>query len=201
VILYIDTSALGRVYLGDQSDSTQLSHIVYDGDRPVITSELTDVEIASTVARASRAGAITAATADELLDTGTQPTPPTPDPWASSASTATPSLSRSGTSCRHRCAPWMRSTWPPAHDSAIPRPTRCGCCPVTTGKTRRLELSASSWPRNNRPLSGYCPEAWTTGACATCTQNPPRLDDGAPEAASRPSVICSKPSRTSIGYR
>ncbi len=68
MILYIDTSALGRVYLGDQSDSTQLSHIVYDGDRPVITSELTDVEIASTVARASRAGAITAATADELLD-------------------------------------------------------------------------------------------------------------------------------------
>jgi len=68
VILYIDTSALAGVYLGDQSDSTQLSHIVYDGDRPVITSELTDVEIASTLVRASRDGAITAVTADELLD-------------------------------------------------------------------------------------------------------------------------------------
>lgn len=68
MILYIDTSALGRVYLGDQSDSTQLSHILYDGDCPVITSELTDIEIASTLARASRDGAITAVTADELLD-------------------------------------------------------------------------------------------------------------------------------------
>lgn len=68
MIVYIDTSALGRVYLGDQSDSTQLAHIVYDGDSPVVTSELTDVEIASTFARATRDGAITAATAEELLD-------------------------------------------------------------------------------------------------------------------------------------
>lgn len=68
MILYLDTSALGRVYLGDQSDSTQLSHIVYDGECPVVTSELTDVEIASTLERAGRDGTITRVIVDELLD-------------------------------------------------------------------------------------------------------------------------------------
>lgn len=68
MIIYIDTSALGRVYLGDQSDSTELSRVVYEGDRPVITSELTDVEIASTLARARRDGVIDSITADGLLD-------------------------------------------------------------------------------------------------------------------------------------
>lgn len=68
MIIYIDTSALGRVYLGDQSDSMELSRVVYEGDRPVITSELTDVEIASALARASRDGVIDSVTADELLD-------------------------------------------------------------------------------------------------------------------------------------
>ncbi|WP_375504620.1 hypothetical protein [uncultured Jatrophihabitans sp.] len=53
MIIYIDTSALGRVYLGDKSDSAELGRIVYDGDHPVVTSELTDVEIASAFARAS----------------------------------------------------------------------------------------------------------------------------------------------------
>jgi len=38
VIVYIDTNALGRVYLGDQSDSSELARVVYEGDRPVITS-------------------------------------------------------------------------------------------------------------------------------------------------------------------
>lgn len=68
MIIYIDTSALGRVYLGDQSDSTELSRVVYAGDNPVITSELTDVEIASVLARAGRDGVIDSVTADELLD-------------------------------------------------------------------------------------------------------------------------------------
>lgn len=68
MIIYIDTSALGRVYLGDQSDSTELTRVVYEGDRPVITSELTDVEIASTLARASRDGVIDLDTASGLLD-------------------------------------------------------------------------------------------------------------------------------------
>ncbi|CAN5621791.1 type II toxin-antitoxin system VapC family toxin [soil metagenome] len=68
MIIYIDTSALGRVYLGDQSDSTELTRVVYEGDRPVITSELTDVEIASTLARASRGGVIDSVTANGLLD-------------------------------------------------------------------------------------------------------------------------------------
>lgn len=68
MIIYIDTSALGRVYLGDQSDSTELTRVVYEGDHPVITSELTDVEIASTFARANRDGVIDSVTVDELLD-------------------------------------------------------------------------------------------------------------------------------------
>jgi len=68
VIIYIDASALGRVYLGDQSDSAELTRVVYEGDSPVITSELTDVEIASALMRASRDGVIDAVTADELLD-------------------------------------------------------------------------------------------------------------------------------------
>jgi len=67
VIIYIDTSALGRVYLGDQSDSTELTRVVYEGDCPVITSELTDVEIAGALARASRDGVLDLVTADELL--------------------------------------------------------------------------------------------------------------------------------------
>ncbi len=67
MIVYVDTSALGRVYLGDQSDSADLSHIVYDGERPVITSELTDVEIASALARAGRDGVIDSNTADQLM--------------------------------------------------------------------------------------------------------------------------------------
>lgn len=66
--MYIDTSALGRVYLGDQSDSTELARVVYEGDCPMITSELTDVEIASALMRASRDGVIDGVTADELLD-------------------------------------------------------------------------------------------------------------------------------------
>ena len=68
MIIYIDTSALGRVYLGDQSDSTELSRVVYEGDHPVITSELTDVEIASAFAWANRDGVIDPATANGLLD-------------------------------------------------------------------------------------------------------------------------------------
>src|SRR5690625_2232063 len=67
MIIYIDTSALGVVYLGDQSDSTELSRIVYEGEHPVITSELTDVEIASAFARVHRDGVIDSVTADGLL--------------------------------------------------------------------------------------------------------------------------------------
>lgn len=67
MIIYIDTSALGRVYLGDRSDSAELGRIVYEGDDPVVTSELTDVEIARALARASRERVIGPDTADELL--------------------------------------------------------------------------------------------------------------------------------------
>lgn len=131
MIVHIDTSALGRLYLGDQSDSVQLSHTVRDGDRPVITSELTDVEMASTLAG----------------QTGTARSLRSPH----STATPSPSPSRSGTSYGHRCAPWTRSTWPLERDSVSPLPTRCGCCPVTTGKTRRHKRSASRWSRTDHP--------------------------------------------------
>lgn len=68
MIIYIDTSALGRVFLGDQCDSAELAEIVHEGDHPVITSELTEVEIASTFARAGRDGVIDPGTVQQLLD-------------------------------------------------------------------------------------------------------------------------------------
>jgi predicted nucleic acid-binding protein len=68
VITYIDTSALGRIYLGDQSDSAELSRVLYESDDPLITSELTDVEIASALARANREGVIDAVTVQALLE-------------------------------------------------------------------------------------------------------------------------------------
>ncbi|MGC5616676.1 type II toxin-antitoxin system VapC family toxin [Georgenia sp. Z1491] len=68
MIIYIDTSALARVYLGDQSDSARLTQVVYEHEDPVITSELTDVEIASAFARATRQGTIDASTAATLMD-------------------------------------------------------------------------------------------------------------------------------------
>ena len=143
VIIYIDTSALGRVYLGDQSDSTELSRVVYEGDWPVITSELTDVEIASTLTRASRDGVIDSVTANELLD-GTQPTPPIPGRWASSPWTATPSRLRSGMSSVPPCARWMRSTLLPALDSA--RSPRRGAAIVPGQPAKRSRASARHRP-------------------------------------------------------
>ncbi len=67
MIIYIDTSALGRVYLGDQDDSATLADVLYGGGDPAVTSELTDAEIASTIARAQRDEAIDAADAENLL--------------------------------------------------------------------------------------------------------------------------------------
>lgn len=65
-IYYVDTSVLGRIYLGDQSDSGVLAETIYRGDAPAVTAALTDVEIASTLARARRDGAIDTATEEAL---------------------------------------------------------------------------------------------------------------------------------------
>lgn len=69
MIVYIDTSALARAYLRDQDDGDALAALVHDGADPVVTSELTDVEIASAFARAKREGVVSRSAAIRLLDT------------------------------------------------------------------------------------------------------------------------------------
>lgn len=53
---YADTSALVGAYLAKEPDHAELRALLLDGDRPVVTSELTRVEFASAVAAAARAG-------------------------------------------------------------------------------------------------------------------------------------------------
>ncbi len=53
---YADTSAVVGAYLANEAEHTELSAILLEGDRPVVTSELTRVEFASAVAAAGRAG-------------------------------------------------------------------------------------------------------------------------------------------------
>ena len=58
MILYVDTSALGGAYLGDEADGAWMSELLFGSPDPVITCELTDVEFASVLARARRDGRI-----------------------------------------------------------------------------------------------------------------------------------------------
>lgn len=53
---YADTSALVGAYLAEEQDHAELRGLLLEGDRPVVTSELTRVEFASAVAAAARAG-------------------------------------------------------------------------------------------------------------------------------------------------
>ena len=57
-LLYADTSALVRCWLPgeDRSDSEQLRALLLEGTDPVVTSELTRLEVASAVHAAARAG-------------------------------------------------------------------------------------------------------------------------------------------------
>ena len=55
-LLYADTSALLRAYFADEPDHTLLRATLLEGDEPVVTSELTRVEIASAVRGAAAAG-------------------------------------------------------------------------------------------------------------------------------------------------
>jgi uncharacterized protein len=57
-VLYADTSALVRAYLSAEPDHDRLRGLLLEGDRPVVTSELTRVEFASALAGAARAGRI-----------------------------------------------------------------------------------------------------------------------------------------------
>jgi predicted nucleic acid-binding protein len=52
---YADTSALVGAYLANEADHAELRALLLEGDRPVVTSELTRVEFASAVAAAGRA--------------------------------------------------------------------------------------------------------------------------------------------------
>ncbi len=54
--LYADTSAIVGGYLIDETDHVELAAQLFDGEVPVITSELTRVEFASAVAAAVRGG-------------------------------------------------------------------------------------------------------------------------------------------------
>lgn len=53
---YADTSALVGAYLANEAGHTMLRALLLEGDRPVVTSELTRVEFASAVTTAGRAG-------------------------------------------------------------------------------------------------------------------------------------------------
>jgi predicted nucleic acid-binding protein len=55
-LIYVDTSALVRAYLVDESDHEPLRYRLLEADEPVVTSELTRVELASAVMAAARQG-------------------------------------------------------------------------------------------------------------------------------------------------
>lgn len=55
-VLYADTSALVRLYLPDEIGHEELSRLFMDGEDPVVTSELSRLELTSILTSASRAG-------------------------------------------------------------------------------------------------------------------------------------------------
>lgn len=60
-MLYADTSALVRAYFEDEPEHEILRRTLLEGDDPVVTSELTAVELGSAVAAAFRAGRVPSA--------------------------------------------------------------------------------------------------------------------------------------------
>jgi uncharacterized protein len=55
MLRYVDTSALVRCYFPDEPDHEELRALLLDGADPVVTSELTRLELASAVHAAGRA--------------------------------------------------------------------------------------------------------------------------------------------------
>lgn len=55
-LFYADTSAIVRGYLADKKSDARLPTILFAGEHPVVTSELTRVEFASAIAAALRSG-------------------------------------------------------------------------------------------------------------------------------------------------
>lgn len=56
MLRYVDTSALVRCYFADEPDHDELRGLLLDGTEPVVTSELTRLELASAAYAAHRAG-------------------------------------------------------------------------------------------------------------------------------------------------
>lgn len=65
--LYVDTSALARLYLTDEPDARALEKLLLGADDQPATSELSNVELARAMKAAERAGRI--ASADRALQT------------------------------------------------------------------------------------------------------------------------------------
>ncbi len=59
-IFYADTSALVRALFVDEPDHVELRRLLLEGETPVVTSELTRVELASAVAAAAWTGRLQA---------------------------------------------------------------------------------------------------------------------------------------------
>jgi len=57
-LFYADTSALARAYLDDEPDHATLGHLLLESGEQVVTSELSRLELASTVRSAERAGRV-----------------------------------------------------------------------------------------------------------------------------------------------
>ncbi len=68
MIVFADTSAVGSAYLGDDADGSWIAEVVFGGRDPVVVCELTDVELASLLARARRDGRIDEPGVAERLD-------------------------------------------------------------------------------------------------------------------------------------
>lgn len=62
---YVDTSAIVRVYIADEPEHERLRELVLESSEPVVSSELTEVELASAVSAAVRHGRL--ADGDPLL--------------------------------------------------------------------------------------------------------------------------------------
>jgi predicted nucleic acid-binding protein len=65
-LYYADTSAIIRAYFVDEDDHESLQELIFAGDDPVVTSEVTRVELASATVAAHRSGRIPEPTA--ILD-------------------------------------------------------------------------------------------------------------------------------------
>lgn len=72
--MFVDTSALGSVYLHDEADAARIGSVIFEGPDPVVISEIADVELASLLARARRDGRIDDAGLAARLDAYTDHT-------------------------------------------------------------------------------------------------------------------------------